>query len=218
MSNNSIPAMPIMFDNINSRLRDDLKENITKHSKLRIAAACFSIYAYEELKANLEKIDELQFIFTSPTFTTEKAEKTKREFYIPRMSREKSLYGSEFEVRLRNELSQKAIAKECAEWIKEKVTFKSNTTNQLMQGFINLDNGENQYTYTPINEFTTVDLGCERGNYAYNFTQRLPYPISASYINLFEQLWNNKQQFQDVTDEVIENISAVYNENSPEFI
>ena len=112
MSNNSIPAMPIMFDNINSRLRDDLKENITKHSKLRIAAACFSIYAYEELKANLEKIDELQFIFTSPTFTTEKAEKTKREFYIPRMSREKSLYGSEFEVRLRNELSQKAIAKE----------------------------------------------------------------------------------------------------------
>ena len=218
MSNNSIPAMPIMFDNINSRLRDDLKENITKHSKLRIAAACFSIYAYEELKANLEKIDELQFIFTSPTFTTEKAEKTKREFYIPRMSREKSLYGSEFEVRLRNELSQKAIAKECAEWIKKKVTFKSNTTNQLMQGFINLDNGENQYTYTPINEFTTVDLGCERGNYAYNFTQRLPYPISASYINLFEQLWNNKQQFQDVTDEVIESISAVYNENSPEFI
>ena len=218
MSNNSIPAMPIMFDNINSRLRDDLKENITKHSKLRIAAACFSIYAYEELKANLEKIDELQFIFTSPTFTTEKAEKTKREFYIPRMSREKSLYGSEFEVRLRNELSQKAIAKECAEWIKEKVTFKSNTTNQLMQGFINLDNAENQYTYTPINEFTTVDLGCERGNYAYNFTQRLPYPISASYINLFEQLWNNKQQFQNVTDEVIESISAVYNENSPEFI
>ena len=218
MSNNSIPAMPIMFDNINSRLRDDLKENITKHSKLRIAAACFSIYAYEELKANLEKIDELQFIFTSPTFTTEKAEKTKREFYIPRMSREKSLYGSEFEVRLRNELSQKAIAKECAEWIKKKVTFKSNTTNQLMQGFINLDNGENQYTYTPINEFTTVDLGCERGNYAYNFTQRLPYPISASYINLFEQLWNNKQQFQNVTDEVIESISAVYNENSPEFI
>ena len=216
--NNTNPAMPIMFDNINSRLRDDLKENITKHSKLRIAAACFSIYAYEELKANLEKIDELQFIFTSPTFTTEKTSKTKREFYIPRMNREKSLYGSEFEVRLRNELSQKAIAKECAEWIKKKVTFKSNTTNQIMQGFINLENGENQYTYTPVNEFTTVDLGCEKGNYAYNFTQRLPYPISASYVNLFEQLWNDKQQFQDVTDEVIESISAVYNENSPEFI
>lgn len=218
MNDKTIPAMPMMFDNINSRLRDDLKDNITRHCKLRIAAACFSIYAYEELKANLEKIDELQFIFTSPTFTAEKEEKTKREFYIPRMTREKSLYGSEFEVRLRNELSQKAIAKECVEWIRKKVTFKSNVTNQLMQGFINLDNGTNQYTYTPINEFTTVDLGCEKGNYVYNFTQRLPYPISASYINLFEQLWNNKQQFQDVTEEVIESISAVYNENSPEFI
>lgn len=211
-------TMPIMFDNINSRLNDDLKENITKHSKLRIAAACFSIYAYAELKSNLEKIDELRFIFTSPTFTTDKAEKTRREFYIPRLNREKSLYGSEFEVRLRNELSQKAIAKECAEWIRKKVTFKSNVTNQIMQGFINLDNGENKYTYTPINEFTTVDLGCERGNYAYNFTQRLPYPLSTDYINLFDRLWNNDAQFQDVTEEVIENISAVYNENSPEFI
>jgi len=213
-----IPGMPKMFDNINQRVRDDLEQTITRKSKLQIAAACFSIYAFEELKKNLEKVDSLQFIFTSPTFTMDKAEKSKREFYIPRMTREKNLYGTEFEVRLRNELSQRAIAKECAAWIQKKAQFKSNTTNQLMQGFINLMDDENQYTYTPINEFTTVDLGCEKGNYAYNYTQRLPYPMSMSYMNLFEQLWNNKQQFQDVTDQVIENITAVYNENSPEFI
>lgn len=70
----------------------------------------------------------------------------------------------------------------------------------------------------PFNEFTTVDLGCERGNYAYNFTQRLSFPMSKSYIDLFEQLWNDKQHFQDVTDQVIENITTVYNENAPEFI
>jgi len=80
MNDNISSAMPIMFDNINSRLRDDLKESITKHSKLRIAAACFSIYAYEELKSNLEKIDELQFIFTSPTFTTEKTSRLNVSF------------------------------------------------------------------------------------------------------------------------------------------
>lgn len=149
-------SMPIMFDNINARVRDDLKEQITKGSRLQIAAACFSIYAYEELKKNLEHIDELQFIFTSPTFITEKVAKSQREFYIPRLNREKSLYGSEFEIRLRNELTQKAIAKECAEWIKNKVTFKSNTTHQLMQGFINLDNGTDKSTYSPFNEFTTI--------------------------------------------------------------
>ncbi len=213
-----IPGMPIMIDNINLRVRDDLDKTIKRKSKLRIAAACFSIYAYEELKKSLSGIENLQFIFTSPTFTTDKTEKSKREFYIPRMTREKNLYGTEFEIRLRNELTQRAIAKECADWIRRKAVFKSNTTNQVVPGFFNIINNDDQYTYVPFNEFTTVDLGCERGNYAYNYTQRFSYPMSLSYINLFEQLWNDKQNYQDVTNQVIENISAVYNENSPEFI
>ncbi len=210
--------MPKLIDNVNSRVRDDLEETITKKSKLRIAAACFSIYAFEELKKTLSSIDELQFIFTSPTFTMDKAEKTRREFYIPRLAREQSLYGTEFEVRLRNELTQRAIAKECAQWIREKAVFKSNITDQRMPGFLNVISDQHQYTYYPFNEFTTVDLGCERGNYAYNYTQRLPFPMSKSYIDLFEQLWNDKQRYQDVTDRVIESISTVYKENSPEFI
>ena len=213
-----MPGMPKTIDNVTIRVKDDLEETITRKSKLRIAAACFSIYAYEELKKSLSGIDELKFIFTSPTFTTDKTEKSKREFYIPRLNREQSLYGTEFEVRLRNELTQRAIARECAEWIRHKAVFKSNTTDQVVPGFMNVVTAQDQYTYMPFNEFTTVGLGCERGNYAYNFTQRLSYPMSKNYIDLFEQLWNDKQHFQDVTDQVIENITAVYNENSPEFI
>ena len=216
--NQGIPGMPKMIDNVTTRVRDDLEETITRKTKLQIAAACFSIYAYEELKKSLAGIEELQFIFTSPTFTTDKTEKSKREFYIPRFTRERNLYGTEFEVRLRNELTQRAVAKECADWIRRKATFKSNTTSQVMPGFLNVLSSENQYTYMPFNEFTTVDLGCERGNYAYNYTQRLPYPMSKGYIDLFDQLWSDQQQFQDVTDQVIESIAAVYNENSPEFI
>jgi len=128
-----------LIDNVSKTLKDDLVVEINKDSKLSIAAACFSIYAFQELKTKLKSIDELRFIFTSPTFTTEKARKEKREFYIPRLSRERSLYGTEFEVKLRNELSQKAIAKECAEWIRKKVVFKSNKTNETMMGFINVD-------------------------------------------------------------------------------
>ena len=75
-------------------------------------------------------IEDLQFIFTSPTFVAEKTEKSKREFFIPRMTREQNLYGTEFEVRLRNELTQRTIAKECAAWIKQKATFKSNTPSK----------------------------------------------------------------------------------------
>ena len=73
-----------------------------------------SIYAFQELKEQLESCEELRFLFTSPTFVAEKTPKERREFYIPRLQREKSLYGTEFEVRLRNELKQKAVARECA--------------------------------------------------------------------------------------------------------
>lgn len=203
-----------IIDNKNKTLKDDLAVEIQKGSKVSIAAACFSIYAFQELKKQLKDVDELRFIFTSPTFTTEKSKKEKREFYIPRLNRERSLYGTEFEVRLRNELSQKAIAKECAEWIRQKVTFKSNTTNENMMGFINVDDK----SYMPINGFTAVDLGCERGNNAYCIIQKTDAPFSELYLKLFEELWNDKKRLQDVTDEVLDNITAAYNENSPDFI
>ena len=87
-----------IFDNISEIVRDDMAATIAKGSKVSVAAACFSMYAYKELKKQLENVDEFRFIFTSPTFITEKTSKEKREFYIPRMSRESSLYGTEFEI------------------------------------------------------------------------------------------------------------------------
>lgn len=203
-----------LINNTSKILRDDLAVEIKKGSKLSIAAACFSIYAFQELKDELQDIDELRFIFTSPTFVTEKAKKEKREFYIPRINRERSLYGTEFEVKLRNELTQKAIAKECADWIRKKVTFKSNITSENMMGFINLDNKN----YMPINGFTTIDLGCERGNNAYNMVQKTEVPFAQAYIDIFESLWNDDSKLQEVTDEVIDSITTAYNENAPDFI
>lgn len=207
-----------IFDNVTEIVRDDMASTISKGSKVSIAAACFSMYAYKELKKQLESVDECRFIFTSPTFVTEKAEKQKREFYIPRLNRESSLYGTEFELKLRNEMTQKAIAKECTEWIKRKATFKSNTTGENMGGFVTVANKQQQVAYMPMNGFTTVDIGCERGNNSYNMVSRFEAPFSASYMQLFETLWNDHDKLQDVTDVVIENITTAYNENSPEFI
>src|SRR5690554_16474 len=115
-----------LIDNINHRLGDDLKEEIRKGSRLSIAASSFSIYAFEALKLELNRIDELRFIFTSPTFIEEKFQKQSRHFYIPHILNEAHLCGGEFELRLKNELNQRAIARECAAWVRDKVTFKSN--------------------------------------------------------------------------------------------
>ena len=207
-------AVPEFINNVDKTLSQSLKEEIKPGSKISIAAACFSIYAYQELKSELKNIDELQFIFTSPTFVAEKTKKEKREFYIPRLDRERSLYGTEFEVKLRNELNQKAIARECAEWIKRKVTFKSNSTQQNMPEFMLVDDT----SYNPVKEFTAVELGVEKGNNAAFAITKMKAPMSAGFLQTFETFWNNKEIMQDVTDQVIDSISSAYNENSPEFI
>lgn len=207
-----------IFNNTTSLVKDDLLNTIQSGSRVSVAAACFSIYAYRELKAQLESCEELRFIFTSPTFVAEKTPKERREFYIPRLQREKCLYGTEFEVRLRNELKQKAIARECAEWIRKKVRFKSNKTRESMNHMMIVQNSDETFAYQPMNSFTTVDLGCERGNNLTNIITRVESPESAEFLHVFDMVWSDAGKLTDVTNEVIEMISTVYQENSPELI
>ena len=207
-----------VFDNVTETVKDDLVISIEKGSKLSMAAACFSIYAYQALKKQLDSIEELRFIFTSPTFLQEKTAKEKREFYIPRLNRERSLYGSEFEVKLRNELTQKAIARECAEWIRNKVSFRSNLTNGVINTFLDVESQDGGYSYTPVNGFTTADIGCERGNNIAVQTVKFSHSESRQFLDSFNALWNDKKLLQDVTSVVLDGITAAYNENAPELI
>lgn len=210
---------PKQFNNITERVIDDLKQTLSSKSQISIAAASFSIYAYEALKEELEKVDSVNFIFTSPTFNTDKAEKQKREFYIPKLNRERNLFGSDFEIRLRNQLTQRAIARECADWIRRKVKFKTNITHGSMNAFLNIQNGEETYTYMPFNEFTTTELGLDRGNNICPMVVGMPGHSSTDmFLMNFAELWKDKEKFQDVTENIIESIETVYKENAPAFI
>ena len=209
--------LPKVINNISERVIDDLQKKLSVNSTVSIAAASFSIYAYETLKDELENVDELRFIFTSPTFIKDKAKKEKREFFIPKLNRERNLYGSDFEVKLRNKLEQKAIAKECADWIRRKVKFKSNASQEEMGGFLHVQN-QKPNAYVPFNEFTTTELGCERGNAIYSMVNVMPSPFAEEYLKIFNEQWQNSDKFKDVTAQVLEYIETVYNENTPEFI
>lgn len=211
-----------IIDNINTLLGDDLKQSLQANSKLKIAASCFSIFAYQALKEEFSNIDSFEFIFTSPTFVaaevTDKLKKEQKEFYIPKLDRETSLYGSEFEIKLKNQLTQRAIAKECAQWIREKAKFRSNKTNAAMQSFL-LTQGNESAAYIPINGFTAVDLGYQKGNSISNYVNKFDEASSTNqYLRLFEQIWNDPNQLEDVTETICQHIETVYQENSPERI
>jgi len=207
-----------IIDNVNELLGDDLKSEVRPGSKLRIAASTFSIFAFEALRKELERVEELEFVFTSPSFVaanaTDQLPKERRQFFIPTArDGESSLYGSQFEIRLRNQLTQRAIARECANWVRRKVRFRSNRTGAPMQQFAVVDD---RVAYQPIQGFTSADLGYERGNAVSNIVTKLDEaPMASQYVALFEQIWNNPSQLEDVTQSVHDHIASVYAENSP---
>ncbi len=212
-----------VIDNVSSLLGDDLKNTLRPGDRLKIAAATFSIYAFEALKKELSSVDAFQFIFTSPTFVPDKAldaiKKERREFYIPKNERERGFYGTEFEIQLRNKLTQRAIARECADWIRRKATFRSNKTSASMQSFACVQSPDRTVVYMPLNGFTAVDLGYQKGDALSNITTRFDDPLATqSFLNTFDQIWNDRERLEDVTDAIIEHISTVYRENAPERI
>ena len=209
---------PKILDNIQHLVVDDLKATIQKDSKISIIAASFSVYAFRSLKKELSQIKEFRFIFTGNSFAKEKEQKQVREFYIPRAGNERSLYGNDFEIKLRNELNLQTIAKECAEWIKQKVKFKSNLSKEFMRPFMVVENSDEQIAYNPFQEFTTTELGEDRGNNAYSSTTKLFAPVSRNLLDNFNSVWNDRDKLEDVTETVLENISSAYKENAPELI
>ncbi len=193
-----------IIDNISQLLGDNLKQTISEGSKLKIAASCFSIYAFEALKDELEKIDSLEFVFTSPTFipheVTDKIKKERREFHIPKLERERSFYGSEFEIELKNKLTQRAIAKECAGWMERKATFRSNRGKAPMQQFACVQDAKVKTVYSPLRGFTAVDLGYQKGNAISNFVHKFDDSASTmKYLEVFDQIWNDPDNLEDVT-------------------
>lgn len=212
-----------IIDNVSHLLGDNLKKTITPGSRLKIAASCFSIYAFEALKEQLESVESLEFIFTSPTFVpdevTDRVRKERREFHIPKIERERSFYGSEFEIHLKNKLTQRAIAKECADWMRRKATFRSNRGKAPMQQLACVQEGERKAVYMPLHGFTAVDLGYQRGDAVSNFVNKFNDPdMTDTYLNLFDQIWNDPDKLEDVTSRLCDHIASIYQENSPERI
>lgn len=206
-----------VFDNVSRLWGDDLRSELKRSSKVRIAASAFSIFAFDALRAELEGVDEVQFLFTSPAFSGEGGSgKEHRRFAVDHVNAtESALLGSEFELRLRNAMTQRSIARECAEWIRRTAKFHASTTPGEQEA-LTLDDS---VFYTGFRGFTAPDLGYGQSSPASRYIIKDDAPQNTEkFLDRFEQLWADPARSRDVTQEIIEHVATVFSENSPQHI
>jgi ERCC4-related helicase len=209
---------PKILDNKRfGKVGDELKENIKANSKLSVVSAYFTIYAYKELSRELNKIDNMRFIFTEPTFTKADKEIT-RQYYIDK-GLEKKLSGNEFEIKMRNELNQASIAKECADWLRNKVQMKSlKKPNPAQQRLVHIENKDNDISINGSVDFTTDGLGFTPSSRMDMNTCMYGKEYTEHFLQMFNDIWEDETIVEDVKDKVLDQMQVIYKENTPEFI
>ena len=224
MDNNSrvshVPEMkvPKMIDNKRTgRVVDELRESLKRGSKLNVISAYFTIYAYAELKKELSRIDNMRFIFTEPTFIKKDRELI-REYYLENHN-EKSISGNEFEIKLRNEMKQAAIAKECAKWLEEKVQVKSlKVPNAAQPRLIYIENEDSDTSISGTVDFTSDGLGITKSDRIDSNICVYGKDFTWTFLKQFDELWNDDSAVEDVKQQVLDHMRVLYKENTPEFI
>ncbi|MBN1065402.1 helicase-related protein [Clostridium botulinum] len=208
-----------VLDNKLNKVGDELKENITKGSKISIIASYFSIYAFKELKKELSKVDELRFIFTDPSFI--EFDKGKNLAYsLENRQYEILLSGNKYELKLRNELNQSLIAKECAEWIRNKVDFKSSKfAGAVGSKFIHIKNkNQNDLLINNTNDFSASGLGYVKSDQMIFANSINDSSMTGQMLQMFDMFWDNDMMLEDVKGKVLESIENIHKENTPEYL
>ncbi|PJK17306.1 helicase [Chryseomicrobium excrementi] len=207
-----------MLDNKKTGIVGDaLKPYFKKNAKVAIMSSYFTIYAFEALKKELMKVEEVRFLFIEPTFTSEKYTKTTTD--SDKTDREKKLSGSELEIKMRNELTQAKIAKECADWISSKVKMKSLTSPLTQNRLVHIENKDgSSVAIQGSSDFTSSGLG-----YTYSpslhMNSLMDEPLlTKQYIQWFNDVWHNDAIIEEVKEEVLERIASIYEDHSPEFL
>lgn len=207
----------VFFDNVSRIFKDELARQIAPGDSVSVAGPSFSIYAWRSLREKLADVSRFRFLYTSDTFLGKKASKEQREFYIPRRDRERGLLGAPFEVKLRNELTQRGDSHDCVDWIKEKAEFRSVSGGAFTASQLAIDKGGDCLVYMPLmHGFTTRDLGLDTSAPTMP-VNRLDSTQSRGMLAIFEAAWNAPST-ENVTQAVIDSMQALFQENSPELL
>ena len=210
-----MPEFKTLNNQLGETVYKELEKHIRKGSKVSTISAYFTMYVYSALKKELDKIDEMRFIFTTPSFSKNK-DKEAREYEIVN----NNIFGNEFELKLRNEMTQSAVAKDCAKWLKDKVEIKSfKEPNVAQPRMIHVHNkSEEDIVINGSVDFTTDGLGITGSNRADFNNFMAGEEFTDSQLLSFDTLWSNEMVLTDVKDKLLKQMEVMYEENSGEFI
>ena len=206
------------------RLGDALASAIDDDAKLSIISSYFTVFAFGELKEELQKIDSLRFIFSESTFIKKmQSSKEPMEFVLARRERERGIGGTGLELTLRNNLNQRALARECAEWIREKTEFRSAKHRGMVQPggtyHVHKALSNDQGFMGASADFTMEGLGYDRKPHTVMGVSHYEGSSEADGLrNMFDSVWNSPEMVEDVTEAVAEQVQTLYRENPPEYI
>ena len=190
---------------------DFLRAKIQTDSKLSIVSAYFTIYAFDALKDELERIEHLNFLFGEPSFVNrlDPSKTEKKAFIIDAAGLE-----------LANKLQQKRVAKECADWIDRKVDIKTIKQSNLLHGkMYHIANGGVEDAILGSSNFTVRGLGL--GSTGNNIELNLIVDGNRDRQELkqwFDEIWSNDDLVKDVKKEVLAYLRQLYENHTPEFI
>ncbi len=193
---------------------DFLKQTISNNSDVSIVSAYFTIYAYHHLKNNLDNINQLRFLFGEPTFikSMDPDKVNTRDFKIE---------DDKIAIPIESRLTQKTIAKECSEWIKNKTEIRSMVKPNFLHGkmyHIRQESGIEKAIAGSSN-FTVNGLGLGGSK---NIELNMVIDSDRDRLELkewFDSIWDDKTGLvEDVKEQVLKYLEQLYIENEPEFI
>lgn len=199
----------MIIDNKTKKLHEDLNQHIKAGNKLSILTGLFSLYAFDELKTELNSLEQCRIIFSQFKGFSATPDSNTSPFG--------ELTGTKFETRYRNKLNQQSLAKDFAKWLEGKADIKLvKQQGALAQNVIHLDSNE-PATYTGA-QFTGAGLGLTESETLDMINSSNDVNETQQMLNWFDSVWNNNHQLVEAKELLLKEVEKLSRDNEPQYI
>ncbi len=188
---------------------DFLKTHLSAGTLFSVVSGYFTIHAYGALEDELEQVERMRFLYGTPRQVgkMERDDKKSKAFIL-----------TEEGLTLAEQLRQRSLASQCADWIRRKADIRSARDGLLHGKMYHARGDQGDQALIGSSNFTLPGLGFgKRPNIELNLvvdSERDRHDLYA----WFEEWWNNAEDTQNVKQEVLKELERLYGNQSPEFI